>query len=119
MKVRKAMEIKEIEPNLLKELRDKKSEYALIDVREKDEFLSLRSPWAKNFPLSTLGVEDVLEALDINRETSKMPLYFICRSGKRSLEAAQKFSDAGYDNVYNVKGGMIHWHDLGLPTTKG
>lgn len=87
----------------------------LIDVREEDEFLALSSPYAKLFPLSTLAVQDVLDALNLDINTDQVPLYFICASGNRSRRAAEMFQEAGYQAVYNVAGGMNRWRDCSLP----
>ena len=38
--------------------------------------------------------------------TPETPIYFICRSGARSLAAAQAAAAAGYKSVYNVADGF-------------
>jgi rhodanese-related sulfurtransferase len=49
-------------------------------------------------------------------------IYFICRSGARSREAAQAAQAAGYSHVYNVaegfegRPGSLGWRDQGLPS---
>jgi rhodanese-related sulfurtransferase len=43
------------------------------------------------------------------------PIAFICRSGRRSAQAAQIAADAGVAGVINVDGGMGAWADAGLP----
>lgn len=44
-----------------------------------------------------------LERRGIGRETA---LYFLCRSGVRSLAAAKAMASAGYDRCFNVQGGF-------------
>lgn len=39
----------------------------------------------------------------IGRETA---LYFLCRSGARSLAAAQAMAEAGFDRCFNIAGGF-------------
>lgn len=34
---------------------------------------------------------------------------FICRSGNRSMQACLFLQSQGFDNVYNLKGGMMNW----------
>ncbi|SMF16231.1 rhodanese-like domain-containing protein [Pseudobacteriovorax antillogorgiicola] len=109
------MPMKECEVSYFQELQEKSGVLILIDVRESDEFGEVSAPCAKNYPLSTLDVQKVLSDLGLNSE-SDQSLYFICRSGRRSASAAQKFIDAGFENTYNLLGGMMKWQELGLPT---
>ncbi|MCE2564978.1 rhodanese-like domain-containing protein [Komagataeibacter sp. FNDCF1] len=59
-------------------------------------------------------------------------VYFICRSGARSMAAAHAAYDAGYHNVFNVadgfegpqdatgaRGRLAGWQASGLPCTNG
>jgi glyoxylase-like metal-dependent hydrolase (beta-lactamase superfamily II)/rhodanese-related sulfurtransferase len=43
------------------------------------------------------------------------PIIVVCRSGVRSTTAAAILSGLGFEDVYNLQGGMIDWHDHGLP----
>ena len=77
---------------------------SLVDVREVDEFESLRLEGARNLPLSQLA--DTYEQLD------KDQLYYvICKSGMRSARACQFLAEQGYD-VINVQGGMTAFEEL-------
>jgi rhodanese-related sulfurtransferase len=85
-----------------------KEEAQLIDVREPDE------REAGHIPDDTAHIElDRLteEAGSIDRER---PVVFYCRSGSRSLLAAQAFAAAGYD-AHNLDGGLKAWVADGLP----
>jgi rhodanese-related sulfurtransferase len=42
----------------------------------------------------------------------------LCRSGKRSLKAAQLLESAGFESIYNVEGGMMTWETSGLPVVR-
>ena len=76
----------------------------LVDVREVDEFESLRLEGARNLPLSQLA--DTYEQLD------KDQLYYvICKSGMRSERACQFLAEQGYE-VINVQGGMTAFENL-------
>lgn len=49
------------------------------------------------------------------RELSKDSTVLVyCRSGRRSLDAAEMLTSLGY-NVVNLKGGIIEWKEVGLP----
>lgn len=92
---------KNIQPNELKTLIQKKADIQLVDVREKYEYEDNHISGAKLIPLGQL-------ASRISEINIKKPVVFICRSGNRS-EVASKFADKkGYD-AYNLVGGMLDW----------
>jgi len=39
-----------------------------------------------------------------------------CRSGRRSAKAAKTLIDAGFQDVYNLKGGILAWDKAGQTT---
>ena len=83
-------------------------EAQLIDVREPYE------REAGRIPDDTAHIEmDRLteEAGAIDRER---PVVFYCRTGSRSMLAAQAFAAAGYD-AHNLDGGLKAWVADGLP----
>jgi rhodanese-related sulfurtransferase len=41
----------------------------------------------------------------------------ICRSGKRSVLAANILREMGWKKVANVSGGLLRWYDEGLSAT--
>ena len=81
------------------------SNYVLVDVRNPDE---LTGPLGKidgviNIPLPEL--EDRQGELE---EYKDKEIIFICRSGRRSGIAADKFAEKGY-KAYSLEGGMIEY----------
>ena len=84
---------------------------ALIDVREADEYESGHVPGAVNIPLS-----DFTNRID---EIPKKLVYFICRSGGRSMQACEICVDFGLTNVKNVAGGTIGWISAGNEVVEG
>jgi rhodanese-related sulfurtransferase len=73
-----------------------------------------------------------LEALAQANLQHTDPIYFICRSGTRSMAAAQAAKAAGYKHVFNIKdgfegppdarghrGGVAGWKADGLPWKQG
>jgi len=50
--------------------------------------------------------------LGVGREA---PVVVVCRSGVRSSTAAAILTSLGFEDVSNLKGGMLAWNDLGLP----
>jgi rhodanese-related sulfurtransferase len=80
----------------------------LIDVREPHEREAGRIPG----DTAHIELDRLTEAAgSIDRER---PVVFYCRSGSRSLLAAQAFAAAGYD-AHNLDGGLKAWVAGGLP----
>jgi len=46
------------------------------------------------------------------------PIYFLCRSGGRSNDAANAMAKLGYLNCNNILGGFISWVETDLPWRK-
>lgn len=81
----------------------------IIDVRELHEVSQGTISGAIHIPLATLPVR--LNELEPNEE-----IVVICRSGARSAQACYFLSQQGYDNTYNLSGGMMAWSRMGLNT---
>ncbi len=83
----------------------------LIDVRESDEH-------ALGLPINAVPVPRAkLEqnaAEHIRNLDDKVLL--ICGSGRRSMMAAERLSQLGYRNLFNVEGGFQRWSHEKLPT---
>jgi rhodanese-related sulfurtransferase len=88
----------------------------LIDVRMPTEYREVHAEGAKNVPLDVLDPKAIVGS---RNGRSDEPIYVICKSGNRSSKAAQKFIDAGFDNVYSVEGGTTAWDQAGLPVQRG
>ena len=73
----------------------------ILDVREIHEYAAGHIPSAKNFPLSTLGIE--FTRLDKNQK-----YYVICQAGGRSAKVYDFLETQGFD-VTNIEGGMNNW----------
>lgn len=79
----------------------------LVDVREEDEYRAGHVPGARPVPLSS--------GLPV---PGARPLLLICRSGNRSLRAAELLAARGVP-VADVAGGMRDWAAAGLPVVNG
>jgi len=73
-----------------------------VDVREPHEFNAGHIREMNNVPLSQL--ENNYELIPKDKT-----IVIICQSGKRSLQAAKTLKDLGYQDIINVKGGMLDW----------
>jgi sulfur-carrier protein adenylyltransferase/sulfurtransferase len=94
----------EITPAELAVLMRDGADFDLIDVREPREWDVTHLPGARLIPLGTLG--DSLGTLDPERE-----IVVMCRSGKRSENAARQLQAAGFGRVKNLAGGLLRWSD--------
>ena len=78
----------------------------LLDVREPGEWAAGHAPRAVHIPLG-----------DLDRRAFELPadraVVCICRSGRRSLQAAEILTGHGFD-VHNLTGGMRAWSDAEL-----
>lgn len=101
--------IKEIEAPELADWMDKKSAaIRVIDVRGHGEIAAGTVPGAEPVPMHTIPVR----MGEFEREET---LVFVCRSGARSAQVCAFLQQQGYDNVYNLRGGMMGWAGSGLP----
>jgi adenylyltransferase/sulfurtransferase len=94
----------EITVRELKQLRDKKPDLYLLDVREQAEWDIARIEGAHLKPLSILknDFEDI---------PKEKPVYCFCKAGGRSAKAIEFLRSKGYLNLVNVKGGIQAWSE--------
>lgn len=82
----------------------------LIDVREDDELVTLRTEIAQHVPLSRFDFTEFAKMYDRNA-----PLYILCRSGARSRRIGEALIENGYQKIYNITGGILAWQQCNLP----
>ena len=73
----------------------------VLDVRAPNEFKNDRLYKAINIPLPKLK-----NAIGKNKIPKNSKVIVVCRNGGRSNKAALILQKAGYENVYNLTGGM-------------
>lgn len=79
---------------------------AILDVRTKDE-------WNEGIIAGAILIDIYkpqefmarLEAMDRSKN-----YYVYCKAGGRSQQACQIMRQIGFDNTYNLVGGMSHWN---------
>ena len=82
----------------------------ILDVRLPEEFAEARIPGAVNIDSYAEGFVNRLAQLD---RTTPYVLY--CRSGNRSGSVVPIMEDLGFQEVYDVDGGIVAWSEAGLP----
>jgi rhodanese-related sulfurtransferase len=80
----------------------------LLDVREPDEWAAGHPPGAHHVPM-----------MDIPARAEEVPtdrdVVVVCRVGGRSAQVVAYLKQRGFDNVYNLDGGMYAWAAAGRP----
>ncbi len=106
------MFVKEIEASELATLLAKHPDLTLIDVRTPAEIAAGVIPGTLAMPLTVLP----LRIAEIPRDKQ---VVFYCRTGARSAQACLYLAQQGYDQVYNLRGGIINWAGNGLSIVSG
>lgn len=101
------MNHKDVDSQTFKSLFEEDS-YVLIDVRTPEEFRNGRLNGAVNIDFYEETFEDTIDELD---KRKKYLLY--CRSGNRSRQAMFLMRDLGFEEVYNLSGGIVSWGKSG------
>ncbi|MCK5877097.1 MAG: rhodanese-like domain-containing protein [Candidatus Marithrix sp.] len=86
----------------------------ILDVREDSEYSQGHILNSIHIPLSTLP--NKLGRLEKYRSK---PIIASCRSGNRSGRACGILKKNGFENLHNLKGGIIAWQNASLPLSKG
>ena len=98
------MPIKEITVRELKSLFDNNADIQLIDVREAHE-LAIATIGGEHIPLG-----NIMQHTGEISPDKQVVIY--CRSGIRSGNAVAALEQhLGYDNLYNLKGGILQYAD--------
>ncbi len=90
----------------------------LLDVREPGEFAQAHIAGALNAPRGVLeascdwGYDETMPAVASARQR---PVVVICRSGNRSILAADVLQQMGYTDVVSLKTGVRGWNDFEQP----
>ena len=105
------VDIDEISP---RDLSSQKSSYVLIDVRNPDEFIG-ELGHVPDSKLITLGPDFEQFLKDADKTQNYV---FICRSGRRSDNAARLAKCHGFERATNMLGGMIAWNHDKLPVSR-
>lgn len=89
------------------------SDAVVIDVREDNEYQQGHIVNSVHIPLGYF--KDRMNELDKHRSK---PIIVGCRSGHRSGHACAMLKKAGYEQVFNLSGGVMAWQNANLPLTK-
>jgi len=85
----------------------------VLDVRETNEFQNGHIVNSVHIPQGFL--KDRLNELE---KYKTKPIVIACRSGHRSGQACSLLKKNGYENIYNLSGGVMAWESANLPLQK-
>ena len=104
--------IKEIEAPQLAEMLDQDADIQIVDIRQPAEVVRGTVPGAEVMPMHTIP-------LRIQEIKQDKLVVLVCLSGARSAQACMFLAQNGYENVYNLRGGMMGWsasgQQMGMP----
>lgn len=83
-----------------------------LDIRDDGEYGGGHIPEAIHIPISQLP--DRIGELNKHKDC---PVIAYCRSGNRSNGAGSVLKKHGFENVYNLSGGIAAWQKASLPVS--
>ncbi len=107
-------EVEELYPWDLEELLQKDAGILILDIREPYEFAAMHIRHSINVPRGVLESAceyDYEETVPELVEARERDIVVICRSGKRSVLAADVMQKMGYTKVKSLKTGLRGWSD--------
>ncbi|MDT9546604.1 MAG: rhodanese-like domain-containing protein [Chlorobium phaeovibrioides] len=114
--------VKELMPWDLAEKMKERPELLILDVREPHEFAAMHIPGSLHVPRGVLEAacewdfDDTCPELVRAREGE---IVVVCRSGHRSVFAAEVMQRMGYSRVQSLKTGLRGWNDYEEPLVDG
>lgn len=106
-------EVEILEPQAFIERVKADTSAIILDVRQPEEF-------AEGHLAQAINLDWLNQTVFINglAKLNKQKTYYIyCRSGRRSQAAAGKLKAEGFQ-VIDLKGGYLHWVEVGMPVVK-
>jgi len=94
--------VKEIEPTDLKNKIDNKDDFLLIDVREPSEIEISKIKESIHIPMAEIPN-------NIDQINSNKLVIVMCKSGGRSANVCKYLIQNGFQDIYNLNGGIIKW----------
>lgn len=85
----------------------------VVDVRPTADFTQGHIINAINIPIN--GFKNQIGTLHKYRD---QPVVVNCRSGSQSAIACSQLRKEGFQNVYNLRGGILAWQAANLPLTR-
>lgn len=98
----KSMSIQEINPLQLQQWYQQQQKFILLDVREDDEVELVTLPDSLHIPMNLIPIRQ-------NEIPDDKPIVLYCHHGMRSMQVALYLQEAGFEDLYNLSGGIDAW----------
>ena len=85
----------------------------VVDVRPVADFSQGHILHSVNVPMN--GFKNQIQQLKKHQER---PIIVSCRSGAQSAQACAQLRKAGFEKVYNLRGGILAWQNASLPVSR-
>jgi rhodanese-related sulfurtransferase len=85
----------------------------ILDIREGEDYASGHLPRARHIPLSQLS-----KRVDEIGKFKDKPVIVTCRTGTKAGSATRVLRQAGFTNVFELRGGVNAWQQASLPVEK-
>ena len=111
-------EVEELFPWDVEERARQNENLLLLDIREECEYAAFHIQHSMLIPrgiLETACEDEYEDSVPELIDSRDREIIVICRSGNRSILAAQTMQWMGYQNVTSMKTGLRGWNDYELP----
>ena len=85
----------------------------ILDIREGADYASGHLPRARHIPLAQLS-----KRVDEIGKFKDKPVIVTCRTGAKAGAATRVLRQAGFNNVFELRGGINAWQQASLPVEK-
>jgi len=82
----------------------------ILDVRTSEEFAEGHLEGALNIDIYDESFDEQLKMLEKDQ-----PVFVYCKAGTRSEEASRHLRRLGFNQIYDLKGGIMAWENNNLP----
>ena len=113
IELQEAIITKNVSVNDFQQLIKDKTNAVILDVRTPNEINQGIIKSAKTIDFYDPEFKAKLDKLDKSK-----PVLIYCRSGRRSAIAMSTMRELGFNEVYNLQGGIIEWSAAGLAIEK-
>jgi glyoxylase-like metal-dependent hydrolase (beta-lactamase superfamily II)/rhodanese-related sulfurtransferase len=109
-------QVRQLTPHLVQALTESSPAPIIVDVREPEEYTG---------ELGHISGSILVPLKDLSSRAEELGKYkdrqviAVCRAGVRSTTAAAILTALGFEQVSNLKGGMLDWNNAGLPVERG
>lgn len=86
------------------EFKEKSQNQTIVDIRTPQEY---RQGHLKN--AVNINLYDRAFSEEVNKLDKSKPIFIYCRSGNRTSSASKKMVNLGFEQVYDLKGGISNW----------